>query len=88
MHNIVLGFSEVETWFLLDIINKVLPIRMEEWEEVERQHIALYPQFDQNKEMLKQTFQLLYLKKMPTGDCNCNPNVRLGKELYKAIRQK
>jgi hypothetical protein len=66
----------------------VLPISQDEWEEVERRHVATYSNLERNKDTLKLKFQLLYLKKMPTGDPNCPPNVCFAKQLYQEIRQK
>lgn len=88
MPNRGLAFRDVETRCLLDLIGDVLPISQDEWEEVERRHVSVYSDLERNKETLKRKFQSLYLKKMPTGDPNCPPNVRLAKQLYQEIRQK
>jgi hypothetical protein len=82
------GFSQKELDSLLDAIEEILPIGSQEWEAVERQHRSMYPESDRNQEALKRKFGKLYLKKIPTGDPHCPPEVIRAKRIYDEIRKR
>ena len=83
-----MGFSQTELDSLLDVIEEILPIGMGEWDDVERQHHSMYPDRDRNRDALRRKFAKLYLKKIPTGDPKCPPEVRRAKRIYELIKNK
>jgi hypothetical protein len=82
------GFSNREIDSLLDVIEGILPLGLDEWEAVERQHNSMYPNFGMTYDALRQKFAKLYLKKIPTGDPHCPPEVRRAKIINEEIMQK
>jgi hypothetical protein len=82
------GVSHKEVGSLLDVIEEVLPLGQGEWDTVERQHHSMYPDAGRTRDALKQKFAKLHLKKIPTGDQNCPPEVRRAKSIYKEMKKK
>jgi hypothetical protein len=82
------GFSHREIDSLLDVIEGILPLGLDEWEAVERQHNSMYPDFGRTYDALRQKFAKLYLKETPTGDPHCPPEVKRAKIIYEEIKQK
>lgn len=84
-----LAYSLNEINFLFDIIERILPINGEEWEEVEAEHRARYPQ--RSLENLKRKFQETYrkaCKAKPTGDPRCPAHVLRSMEIKNLITMK
>jgi len=84
-----LAYSLNEINFLFDIIERILPINGEEWEEVEAEHRARYPQ--RSLENLKRKFQETYrkaCKAKPTGDPRCPAHVLRPMEIKNMITMK
>ncbi len=70
-----MGFSKQELFALLDIIEEHLPVAQNDWDLVEADHAAMYPDSLRTRDLLKQKFVLLYRSKVPTGDPKCPPEV-------------
>ena len=79
-------FRSVELMHLLDIMLSVLPIGPQEWEEVAELHSVSFPGRDVVS--LRRKFTTLHRKKIPTGDPNMPPAVRLAKQVKYAIADK
>jgi hypothetical protein len=77
------AYSEMELLNLLGIIERIIPVKGEEWDQVEVQHCTLYPV--RKAEGLQCKFQELYRKKKSTGDPDCPLSVKRAKLLRRAI---
>jgi hypothetical protein len=64
---------------LLSIIEWLVPVSGEEWDQVEVQHGLMYP--NRKAEGLRRKFQELYRKKKSTGDPDCPLSVKRAKLL-------
>jgi hypothetical protein len=80
------NYTREEMTNFLDIMEGVLPIGGEEWDEVFQQHSVLYPGRDINS--LRRKYGALYRKGIPTGDPNCPPEVRQAKRVKYKIGDK
>jgi hypothetical protein len=63
------AYSEMELLNLLGIIEQIIPVSGEEWDQVEVHHCTLYPA--RKAEGLGHKYQELYRKKKSTGDPDC-----------------
>ena len=77
------AYSETELLNLLSIIERIIPVSGEEWDQVEVHHNILYPV--RKAEGLRRKFQELYRKKKSTGDPDCPLSVKRAKLLRRAI---
>ena len=66
-----------ELMHLLQIMETVVPIGPTEWDEVLDQHCEVFPGRDVDS--LRRKYTTLHRKKIPTGDPNMPPEVRLAK---------
>jgi hypothetical protein len=82
------GFSLREVDSLHDVIEEILQIGLDEWESVERQQKSMFPDFGRTHDALRQKFANFYLKKIPTGDPHCPPEVRRARKIYEEIKLK
>jgi hypothetical protein len=81
-------YNSTEIQGLLNIIEEILPVHGEEWEEVLQAHAANFPNSQRTAESLKGKFQQIYRVKKPTGDPFCPPEVRMAKRLRHLITTK
>ncbi len=77
------AYSETELLNLLGIIERIIPVSREEWDQVEVQHCTLYPV--RKAKGLRRKFQEFYRKKKSTGDPDCPLSVKRAKLLRRAI---
>ena len=77
------AYSETELLNLLSVIERIIPVSGEEWDQVEVHHNILYPV--RKAEGLRRKFQELYRKKKSTGDPDCPLSVKRAKLLRRAI---
>ncbi len=75
--------SEMELLHLPGIIERIIPVSGEEWNQVEVYHCTLYPV--RKAEGLWCKFQELHWKKTSTGDTDCPLSVKHAKLLRRAI---
>jgi len=83
------SYSLPEINHLFDIIERILPINGEEWEEVETEHRSRYPH--RTLENLKRKFQETYrkgCKAKPTGDPRCPAHILRSLEIKQLITMK
>jgi hypothetical protein len=81
-------FTSTEVQGLLQVIEDILPVHGEEWEDVSQSHAANFPTNQCTSESLKRKFQQLYRVKKLTGDPFCPPDVRMAKRLRHLITTK
>ncbi len=81
-------FTSMEVQGLLNVIEEILPVHGEEWEDVSQSHAENSPNSHRTSESLKRKFQQLYRAKKPTGDPFCPPEVRMAKRLRRLITTK
>jgi hypothetical protein len=72
-------FSSTEVQGLLNVIEEILPVHGEDWEDVSQSHAANFPGSFCTSDSLKRKFQQLYRVKKLTGDPFCPPEVRKAK---------
>jgi hypothetical protein len=77
------AYSETELLHLLGIIERIIPVSGEEWDQVEVHHCTLYPA--RKAKGLRHKFQELYRKKNSNGDPDCPLSVNHAKLLRRAI---
>ena len=83
-----LSFKKDETLSLLDLVEAVLPVSPQEWDEVTNLHLQNWPDLERSKDTLKRRFQSLYLKRAPTGDPSIPDEVRRAKQILQEIKQR
>jgi hypothetical protein len=83
-----MGFSKQELFALLDVIEEHLPVAQNDWDLVEADHTAMYPDSLRTRDSLKRKFVSLYRSKVPTGDPKCPPEVRRAKFILEEIKKK
>ncbi len=83
-----MGVSKQELFALLDIIEKHLPVAQNDWDLVEADHEAMYPDSLRTRDSLKRKFVSLYRIKVPTGDPKCPPEVRRAKFILEDIKKR
>jgi hypothetical protein len=81
-------YTSTEIQGLLQVIEEILPVHGEDWEEVSQAHAANFPDMLRTAESIKRKFQALYRVKKPTGDPFCPPEVRFAKRLRHLITTK
>ena len=59
-----------------------------EWDRIEKEHGAKWPDKKRTTDSLKRKFQNLYRHRIPTGDPNCPVSVRRAKRIRNTIREK
>lgn len=74
-------YSSNEIQGILRVIEAILPVHGEEWEEVAQIHAQHFPTMQRTSDSIKRKFQALYRSKKPTGDPFCPPEVRKAKQL-------
>jgi len=79
-------YSSAEVFGLLHIIEQILPVDGEDWNEVSRLHVVNFPNNGRDGPKLKRKFQQLHRSCVPTGDPMCPPDVRRAKRLKELIR--
>jgi hypothetical protein len=73
---------------LLKVIEDILPVHEEEWEDVLQAHAPNFPNSQHTAESLKHKFQQLYRVKRPIGDPFYPIEVRMAKYLHHLITTK
>jgi hypothetical protein len=81
-------FSSTEVQGLLNVIEEILPVHGEEWEDVSQSHAANFPSSHHTNDSLKRKFQQLSQVKKLTGDLFFPPEVRKAKHLHHVITTK
>ncbi len=81
-------YTSAEVHALLRLLEQMLPVDGEDWEEVARLHNLNFPNNGRDTAKLKRKFQQLYRVEMPTGDPMCPPDVRMAKRIREQIRDK
>jgi hypothetical protein len=71
-----------------NVIEEILPVHGEEWEDVLLSHAANFPGSHRTSDSLHRKFLQLYRVKKPTGDPFCPPDVRKAKCLCHLITTK
>jgi hypothetical protein len=61
-------YSSAEVFGLLHIIEQILPVDGEHWNEVSRLHLVNFPNNGRDGLKLKRKFQQLHHSHVPTGD--------------------
>ena len=79
------NYSLEEIDSLLDLIEDELPISATSWENIQKSHLAHYPDQHRGVESIKRKFKELYSKRVKTGDPNCPQEVRRAKRLRHQI---
>jgi hypothetical protein len=77
------AYSEMELLHLLCIVERLILLSGEEWDQVEVQHCILFPV--RKAEVLRCKFQELYRKKKATGDLDWPLSVKHAKLLRRSI---
>ena len=67
-------------------MNRICPTGAEQWDSVVAEHRQQYPSRD--KDAIRQKYNLLHQKNIPTGDPNCPEEVKLAKHVKYYIGQK
>jgi hypothetical protein len=80
--------SSTEVQGHLKVIEEVLLVHGEEWDDVSQAHAASFPTSQCTADSLKHKSQQLYRLKKPTGDPFCPPGVRMAKHLCHLIMTK
>ncbi len=73
---------------LLNVIEEILPVHGEEWEDVSQSHAANFPSSHHTSDSLKRKFQQLSQVKKLTGVLFFPPEVRKAKHLHHVITTK
>ncbi len=81
-------FTSTEVQGLLQVIEEILPVHGEKWEDVSQPHAENFPNSHRTSESLKRKFQQLYRVKKLTGDPFCPPEVRMAKRIRHLITTK
>jgi hypothetical protein len=68
-------FTIIEMENLLNVIKEMVLSGNPNWERVWDSHTTCYPKKERTAKSLRQKFQELARKKMPTGDPNCPPHI-------------
>ena len=71
------NFSNNELMSLLETMKSLLPIGSEEWEAVVVEHFGNYPSPGRDANSIRRKYTTLHRRKIPTGDPNMPPAVRL-----------
>ena len=79
-------YRQPELLHLFGIMLEILPIGPNEWERVVDIHSEVYPGRD--KESIVRKYTALHRRKIPTGDPNMPPEIRLAKRIKYAIGDK
>jgi hypothetical protein len=77
------AYSKMELLHLLDIMERIIPVSGEEWDQVDVHHCTLYPV--RKAKGLQCKFQGLYRKTNSTGDPDCPLSVKHAKLLRRTI---
>ena len=78
------NYSHEEVMTMLELMEKILPIGTEEWEQVETGLRDKFPP-GRDKNSITRKYHQLYRRKIPTGDPNMPPEVRLAKKVQRDI---
>jgi hypothetical protein len=80
------NYGTTETLFLLETLEKTLPIGPDEWDQVMQIHQTRYPNRDVSS--LRRKFNALVKVRMPTGDPNCPQEVALAKRIMFGMQER
>jgi hypothetical protein len=78
--------EEIET--LLQLMEKCLPVGNQEWEYVETESTSTHFRPLQDITSLQKKFNMLVMKKIPTGNPTCPPFVQCAKKIFNALVNK
>jgi hypothetical protein len=81
-------FTSTEIQGLLQVIEDIIPVHGEEWEDVSQSYAANFPTSQRTSESLERKFQQLYRVKKPMGNPFCPHEVRMAKRLRHLITTK
>jgi hypothetical protein len=82
------SFWDNKTRYLLFLLQEILPISGDEWDQVEQRHNNAFPGTERTKETLKRKFQNMYMKRPPTGGTTVPPTIELAISIYDEIPKK
>ena len=89
------GYSARELRVLLDIMEEILPIGNDEWEQVKTAHYETMIEEighdvaqERSIDSIKCKFASLHNNKKPTGDPTCPPEVCQAKYIHRLIQEK
>ena len=82
------GYTRAEVDSLLSILEELLPISAEEWEEVSRRHADNFGDLDRSRESLKRKYTTLANAKPGTGTTICPPEVLQAKRIKTMIEER
>ena len=68
---------------MLDLLEKILPIGPDKWNEVVELHSEKFPR--RNFESLQRKYNTLHQKSIPIGDPHCPPEVKQAKQIKHLI---
>ena len=74
--------------FMLDYLEKILPIGPDEWEQVMQHHNHAYPKPGRDVYAIRRKYMTLQRKTIPTGDPTCPPEVKQAKRIKYKLGQK
>lgn len=80
------NYTRDELLSLFSIMEQILPIGQDEWEQVQLQHSVLYPGRDVDS--IRRKYSSLHRKSVPTGHPNIPPEVRAAKLVKVKIGEK
>jgi hypothetical protein len=78
-------FTAPELEILAEAIEKIVPISATNWDKVWEEHNERFPDLNRTSDSLKCKYQEMARTKIPTGDPNCLPHVRIAKRAYYRI---
>ena len=81
------NYGRVETKYMLDAMEKIVPIGPEEWNRVMEEHDELYPG-KRTVDSIRRRFMNLHRKSAPTGSPNMPDDVRQAKKIKRLIGNK
>ena len=73
------NYTREEQIHFLNIMERILPMGPEEWDQVQLEHEAVYPGRDVDS--IRRRYNRLHRKKIPTGDPTMPPEVRQAKRV-------
>ena len=80
------NYTRDELLSLLSVMERILPIGTEEWEQVQMDHSKNYPGRD--VESIHRKYNSLHRKQVPTGDPNIPPEILAAKRVKQKIWMK
>ena len=80
------NYTREELLSLFAIMERILPIGTEEWEQVQMEHSQEYPGRD--VESIRRKYNTLHRKQVPTGNPNISPEILAAKRVKRKIGDK